>query len=243
VVTGLVDEFPILGRNAKIRFFTTVCLATSLFVIGISMTTQGGMYVLQLLDHYAATFGVLTVAVVECIVINWVYGNERFCANVKEMLGHYPGIWWRLCWKYFSPVIIIGILIFSVIKYEPAQYGTYLYPVWADLLGWFLVLVTIVPIFAIAIYKFYVAEGKTMRDKWARATMPCLDTDDVKEAQIEVRSRHKSGGAVSLYSNYETSLNDEDDEFDGENDTSPKKSLLNLNDKMSNIDEQEISHV
>lgn len=36
---------------------------------------QGGMYVLQLMDHYSAGFCVLIIAIVECLVINWIYGQ------------------------------------------------------------------------------------------------------------------------------------------------------------------------
>jgi len=32
------------------------------------------MYILQLLDHYSTGFGVLVIAMLECIAIGWVYG-------------------------------------------------------------------------------------------------------------------------------------------------------------------------
>lgn len=35
---------------------------------------QGGMYVLQLMDYYSAGFCVLVIAIIECFVINWIYG-------------------------------------------------------------------------------------------------------------------------------------------------------------------------
>jgi len=36
---------------------------------------QGGMYVLQLMDYYSAGFCVLVIAIIECFVINWIYGQ------------------------------------------------------------------------------------------------------------------------------------------------------------------------
>jgi len=36
---------------------------------------QGGMYVLQLMDHYSAGFGVLVIAIVECVAVSWIYGR------------------------------------------------------------------------------------------------------------------------------------------------------------------------
>ena len=40
VVTGFVDEFPKLGLNGCIRFFTMVTVVMVFFVFGIPMTTQ-----------------------------------------------------------------------------------------------------------------------------------------------------------------------------------------------------------
>ena len=44
VVTGIVDEFPVLGRNPKIRFSTTVTIAVVLLLSGLAMTTQVHMH-------------------------------------------------------------------------------------------------------------------------------------------------------------------------------------------------------
>lgn len=36
---------------------------------------QGGMYVLQLMDNYCASFSALIIGLVEVIVIGWIYGE------------------------------------------------------------------------------------------------------------------------------------------------------------------------
>lgn len=36
---------------------------------------QGGMFVLQLFDNYAATYSLLFIGLVECVVLAWVYGK------------------------------------------------------------------------------------------------------------------------------------------------------------------------
>ena len=40
VVTGFVDEFPLLGRNGCIRLMTTIGVAILFFAIGIPQVTQ-----------------------------------------------------------------------------------------------------------------------------------------------------------------------------------------------------------
>jgi len=143
------------------------------------------MYVLQLMDWYSASFCVLVIAVLECVAINWIYGNENFAANIKEMLGHYPGKWWRICWKFISPLIIVGILIFSFVKYTPAEYGEYTYPGWADAIGWVMALASIIPIFVVAIYKMVTAKATTLKGKWIEVSTARLD--DSHKLQKEMR--------------------------------------------------------
>ncbi|CAH1785348.1 unnamed protein product [Owenia fusiformis] len=169
VITGLCDEFPIFRKR---RLLTSIAVATLLFLFGIPCVTQGGMYVLQLMDWYAAGFCVLVVAVCECLIINWFYGNEKFAGNIKEMLGDKPGWWWRICWKVISPVVIVAILIFSFVKYSGAKYGEYIYPGWADGIGWCMGLASIVPIGVVALYTLLTADAPTLKEKYILVTTP-----------------------------------------------------------------------
>ncbi|KAK2142031.1 hypothetical protein LSH36_1002g00015 [Paralvinella palmiformis] len=139
---------------------------------------QGGMHVLQLMDHYAAGFCVLIIAVVECVVINWIYKNEKFAANVKEMLGHKPARWWRICWQYISPLLLAAVLVYSLVDFTRAKYGSYEYPLWADGIGLCMTLASVLPIFVVAIYKLTRAPGSNIKEKWYAVTTPLIDSKD-----------------------------------------------------------------
>lgn len=67
---------------------------------------QGGIYVLTLIDEYAAGFATMVNGVFMCIAIGWVYGVRQFCTDIKHMIGHSVGYWWKAMWKVFSPIII-----------------------------------------------------------------------------------------------------------------------------------------
>ena len=66
------------------------------------------MYVLQLIDSYAATFSALIIGMTEVCVIAWHYGVDRFMDDIRMMIGHYPppACYWRAIWKYGVPLII-----------------------------------------------------------------------------------------------------------------------------------------
>lgn len=33
-------------------------------------------------------------------------GTEKFADDIQDMIGHRPNMYFRLCWKYISPIII-----------------------------------------------------------------------------------------------------------------------------------------
>lgn len=90
------------------RWVLLAC-ATVMFLLGLVMCTNGGMYVLQLIDTYAATFSALIIGMAEVCVISWHYGIDRFLDDIKMMLGHDapPRWYWRFVWKFFTPIIIV----------------------------------------------------------------------------------------------------------------------------------------
>merc|ERR1719270_1852620 len=57
VVTVLQDQFPALrGKNRK---WLTLCVCSFMYICGLFMITEGGMYVLQLVDNHSATYSAL----------------------------------------------------------------------------------------------------------------------------------------------------------------------------------------
>lgn len=49
------------------------------------MVTEGGMYVLQLMDNHAGTYCALIVGVIEVLVVSYCYGVERFLDDIQTM--------------------------------------------------------------------------------------------------------------------------------------------------------------
>eukprot|EP00112_Aurelia_sp_Birch-Aquarium-sp1_P025501 Seg850.3 transcript_id=Seg850.3/GoldUCD/mRNA.D3Y31 product="Sodium- and chloride-dependent GABA transporter 1" protein_id=Seg850.3/GoldUCD/D3Y31 len=137
VVTGLSDEYPKILRKYKEWFI--LAMSVSCYLIGLAFVTRGGAYVLNLFDWQAGGVSLLFLAMFEAICIGWFYGTEKLRHNVFCMTGSKPGIWWTLCWRYFSPVIIFTVFIFSLVKWKGVTYNTtYKYPAWAEVIGWLL---------------------------------------------------------------------------------------------------------
>ncbi|XP_063024908.1 sodium-dependent proline transporter isoform X2 [Melospiza melodia melodia] len=133
IVTAVTDEFPYYLRPKKASFSALICL--TLFLMGLILTTEGGMYWLVLLDDYSAGFGLMVVVITTCLVVTRVYGMKRFCRDIHMMLGFKPGPYFRACWMVLSPATMMALLVYNIVKYQPSEYGNYQFPTWAEALG------------------------------------------------------------------------------------------------------------
>jgi len=159
VVTILLDQFPRMrGTN---RRWLTLGVILFMYCCGLSMITEGGMYVLQLVDNHSATYSALILGCLEVSVMAWIYGADRFLEDVRFMLGFYPfpRLFWKWAWKVVSPAIVVLILFFTWTDYKGNSYGEYDFPTWANGLGWCITFSSIVCIPIVAASKILGEEG------------------------------------------------------------------------------------
>uniref|UniRef100_UPI003AAF917F sodium- and chloride-dependent GABA transporter ine n=1 Tax=Centroberyx gerrardi TaxID=166262 RepID=UPI003AAF917F len=160
MVTSLMDEFDqnlMKFFKRKELFVLGVCGAALL--LGIPYVMQVGIYVFQLMDHYTAIVSVLFLAFFEVIATCWCYGVKRLSDNLEEMTGKRPNIFFRMCWLIVAPLLITVILVFAIIQFKPARYEEYVFPPWAQGVGWVIALASIIWIPLGAIHTMWVLPG------------------------------------------------------------------------------------
>ncbi|CAF1494150.1 unnamed protein product [Adineta steineri] len=163
-ITACVDEWEIFRRHKK-TFIAIVCLIS--YAIGLSTVTQGGMYIFKIFDYYSASgWCLLVVLFFECVGVSWFYSADRFYHDIKDMIGYYPGRFWKWCW--------VSIAIFSLVEYQPVTYKKYHYPKWAEYIGWCIVLSSIlaIPIYAVALFA---RQKGTFKERWKKVTTSTID--------------------------------------------------------------------
>ncbi|KAJ8259304.1 hypothetical protein COCON_G00183160 [Conger conger] len=160
-ITSLVDLYPSFLRKGYRREIFIAILCVMSYLLGLTMVTQGGMYVFQLFDYYAAS-GVclLWVAFFECIAVAWVYGVDNFYDAIEDMIGYRPNPWMKWSWSVITPVLCMGCFIFSLVKYKPLTYNKiYEYPDWSIGLGWTLALASMICIPMVVVIKIIQSDG------------------------------------------------------------------------------------
>lgn len=143
-ITACTDIWPKLRKNRMLFLFMN-CLIS--FFIGIIFVTQGGIYWFDIFNTYScAGWALLGIVFFECIAISYGYGSDRFYQNIKDMVGYYPGKFWKYSWSVITPGICVLVFVYSIFKFEGTDY-----PLLGELLGWTLAFSSVlcIPIYAI----------------------------------------------------------------------------------------------
>ncbi|CAD5117142.1 DgyrCDS5948 [Dimorphilus gyrociliatus] len=193
VHTTLMDLFPNKFRSGLRPTLLLIILCIVLFLLGLPCCTEGGMYVLTLLDNYSASYSVLIIALTECLVLAWVYGYDRFKKDIYQMLEKKIGVYWFVMWKFITPIALVVISLFTFIQFKRSRYDNYEFPVWAEVIGWMISFTSVASIPAAAIFLLSTKDkDKTFLQRVRNLTKPTDDWGEDIPTVSPVRKRHKS---------------------------------------------------
>ncbi|XP_074506895.1 sodium- and chloride-dependent GABA transporter 2-like isoform X2 [Sebastes fasciatus] len=176
LVTSISDLYPSFFFTGHRRKLLLLVICGVAFVIGLFMVTEGGLYVFLLFDYYACSgIPVMVFAILESICVGWIFGADRYYDKIKEMIGYYPSSYMKYCWRFFTPLVCAGILLFSLVKFTPLKYNnTYQYPWWGHAIGIFLALSSVILTPLWIIYSMAVTPG-TVRQRLKTLCTPAAD--------------------------------------------------------------------
>uniref|UniRef100_A0A8C4NI48 Uncharacterized protein n=1 Tax=Eptatretus burgeri TaxID=7764 RepID=A0A8C4NI48_EPTBU len=174
--------------HRKIVVFMT-CFAG--FLLGLPMVTQAGIYFFQLVDHHSSIVTLVFIAFFEVIAVCWLYGIPLLSRNVQEMTGKKPALLFRVCWYFVSPCLVLIILVFSLIRYEPVHYGGYTYPSWAVVLGWLITIFCIIWIPLGIIHTLATSSGTPWQVKMGWGIIHTLATSSGTPWQVKMQTESR----------------------------------------------------
>ncbi|XP_034489677.1 sodium-dependent nutrient amino acid transporter 1 [Drosophila innubila] len=133
IVTIICDQFK-SWKYWKVAMTTSICG----FLMGLVYITPGGQWILTLVDFYGGTYVVFILAIFELAGIVWIYGLQNLCDDIEFMSNKKVSFYWRICWFFFTPVMMIVIFIYSMVTIQPIKYSETYFPLSGDIAGWVL---------------------------------------------------------------------------------------------------------
>ncbi|XP_050410959.1 sodium- and chloride-dependent glycine transporter 1 isoform X2 [Patella vulgata] len=216
VMTAVQDTYPAL-RSKKV--FVVLFVSVIGFLGGLIICSQGGMYILQLMDTYAASWSVFLMAILECVVIAWIYGADRFLQDIEQMIGVQSRHWhnfFKLFWKFLTPGTLLFLLFFNWIQYSPMEYAGKKYPLWAECIGWVMAFIPVILVLGIALSHILKTPGSLLEririllrpsEKWGPAhKVPKFDLNDSDGVTLEKGKTLTNPGFNPTGSPFETQI-------------------------------------
>lgn len=150
VVEDEMRRFITLTKKRKALLRVTVSVI--MFLLGLPLTCEGGIYLLNLVDQCSGTFSLLFIALAECLIIPWVYGWDRFSEDIRIMSGKRPSKYFIVCWSFVLPIALAVVLAMNFAMYNEPTYEDYRYPGWALTLG---IVIMVLPVVVIPLWCIY----------------------------------------------------------------------------------------
>jgi NSS family neurotransmitter:Na+ symporter len=107
---------------SRTKVVTVVCLLG--FLGSLIFTTNGGLYLLDIADHFITNYGLVTGGLLECFIIGWILKASLLRRHVSCRGTVIPPIWDVLV-KFITPAILAYLLYLSLVGDLAENYSGY----------------------------------------------------------------------------------------------------------------------
>jgi NSS family neurotransmitter:Na+ symporter len=130
VGAAFIDKFG-LSRKKTVIVYSIIGAAGSCcfalpHIVDPSLSSNGtlGFSLLDLFDHWAFSYGLLTCGLLECIMLGWVLGPDKLRESINRYSRFKLGRSFDVLIKFVIPAVILFILGFSLrTEYTGGLYG------------------------------------------------------------------------------------------------------------------------
>jgi NSS family neurotransmitter:Na+ symporter len=120
LVASMRDKFGCPRRKtisivAVIGFCGSACFALPQVVNpGLEDNGTLGLTLLDMIDHWAFSHGLLIIGLIECILIGWLIGPDTIRKHLNKNSRVQLGVWFNVLIKFVIPIVLLAILGYSV---------------------------------------------------------------------------------------------------------------------------------
>ena len=151
LVEGVTTVVKDAWRKSSVAIVAFVVCALG-FLSGFLFITGAGLYFLDIIDHYVNSYILISVGILQCIVIGWIYGAEKMRSYINSVSRLKIGKWWNACIKWVIPITLTLLVLTQLVTDIRIPYEGY--PFWAQAIGWGLVIAGFVVALLLAFLPF-----------------------------------------------------------------------------------------
>ncbi|KAH9489847.1 Sodium- and chloride-dependent glycine transporter 2 [Bulinus truncatus] len=185
VLTGLHDMWPKFTTRWSV--VVKVVYSSFQFLIALPFASRGGMYLFQLVDWYIAAFAAVAIGLLECVIVAWIYGAERFMDDIKLMTKKRPPYIFNILWRFITPVLLVILLVTTLMSYEAPTYEGYLYSDGAVAFGWVIAVIWFLPVPLVAAGQLFTNSGSILN----RLKAACRPSPEWQPGDVSYREQYR----------------------------------------------------
>jgi len=119
IVASLIDKFNWTRHRAAVVVCGLGVIASMMFA------TNGGLFLLDVVDYFINHFGILTSCFVELIIVGWIFK----ISDITQYANHHSefaiGTWFIICIRFISPLVLATIIYQDLYTTITKGYGGY----------------------------------------------------------------------------------------------------------------------
>ncbi len=120
VSASIRDRFP-HTPHSKIAFSLMVLM----FIAGLLFATKGGLYALDIMDHFIVSYGLIIIGILEAVIVGWLWKSNELKKFINDNSEWSLGILWDISIKYIIPIFLSVLLVLNLKKELASPYGDY----------------------------------------------------------------------------------------------------------------------
>jgi NSS family neurotransmitter:Na+ symporter len=166
--SALIDKFQIPRPQALAMVAVPGIVGSLFFALpqiidpGLSGNGTLGLSLLDVMDHWAFNYSLLTVGFFECVMVGWVLGADKLRAAVNQYSKLPIGPWFDVIIKYVAPLLLGTVIVWNLIEEFT---GDALYGAGADLgaFNWIPYVIPFIWLLGTIIVASYLTFGRTYK--------------------------------------------------------------------------------
>ncbi|MCB1213542.1 MAG: sodium-dependent transporter, partial [Chlamydiia bacterium] len=132
------DWLPKSNQSIIVLFVCASC-----FICSTIFATQGGIYYLEIVDHFITRYLLIGGALCQVVAVAWVFGAERLMEEINGYSKWQVGRFWVFTLRYLCPAFL-GILLLVALKEDLTKpFGGYSQPI-LFMYGWSIVCISLI---------------------------------------------------------------------------------------------------